>query len=113
MEAKAKARFVRIAPRKARVVADLVRGKDVGEAINILTFAQKSAALPIKKLIESAVANAKQASAAVDVDALYVKKLWVDMGPTRNMRRWRPRAMGRATRVVKGLSHINVVLDIR
>jgi large subunit ribosomal protein L22 len=113
MEAKAKASFVKISPRKARVVADLVRGKDVGEALNILTFTTRSAAKPIKKLVESAVANAKQASSAVDVDSLYIKTIFVDMGPTRHMRRWRPRAMGRATRIVKGVSHINVVLSIR
>ncbi len=113
MEAKAKAGFVKISPRKARVVADLVRGKDVGEALNILTFATRSAAEPIKKLVESAVANAKQASSAVDVDSLYIKTIYVDMGSARHMRRWRPRAMGRATRIVKGMSHINVVLSIR
>jgi large subunit ribosomal protein L22 len=113
MEARAKASFVRISPRKARVVADLVRGKDVGEALDILSFATRAAAKPIKKLVESAVANARQASSAVDVDSLYIKTIYVDMGPTRHMRRWRPRAMGRATRVVKGMSHINVVLDIR
>lgn len=113
MEAKAKASFVRISPRKARVVADLVRGKDVGEALDILSFATRAAAKPIKKLVESAVANAKQASSAVDVDTLYIKTIYVDMGPSRHMRRWRPRAMGRATRVVKGMSHINVVLDNR
>jgi large subunit ribosomal protein L22 len=113
MEAKAKARFVRIAPRKARVVADLVRGKDVGEALDLLSFTRRAAAPHIKKLIESAVANAKQASSAVDVDSLFVKNLYVDMGPTTHMRRWRPRAMGRATRIVKGMSHISVVLDLR
>jgi large subunit ribosomal protein L22 len=113
MEAKAKARFVRISSRKARVVADLVRGKDVGEALDILSFTSRAGAKPIRKLVESAVANAKQASSAVDVDSLYIKSIYVDMGPTRHMRRWRPRAMGRATRVVKGMSHINVVLDIR
>ena len=113
MEAKAKARFVRIAPRKARVVADLVRGKDVGEALDLLSFTRRAAAPHIKKLIESAVANAKQASSAIDVDSLFVKILSVDMGPTTHMRRWRPRAMGRATRIVKGMSHISVVLDLR
>lgn len=113
MESRAKARFVKISPRKARIVADLVRGKDVGEAIELLTFTRRAAALPMKKLIESAVANAKQASSAIDVDSLYVKSISVDMGPTRHMRRWRPRAMGRATRIVKGMSHLNVVLDIR
>lgn len=113
MEARAKARYVKMSPRKVRIVADLVRGKNVGEALELLTFAQKAAARPMKKLIESAVANAEQASSAVDVDSLYIKTLTVDMGPTKHMRRWRPRAMGRATRVVKGMSHINVVLGIR
>lgn len=113
MEARAKARFVKIAPRKARIVADLVRGRDVEEALNILRFTRKAAAGPMKKLVESAVANAQQASSAVDVDSLYIKVITVDMGPTRHMRRWRPRAMGRATRVVKGVSHLSVVLDIR
>lgn len=113
MEARAKARFVKISPRKARIVADLVRGKDVGEALDILTFTRRAAALPLKKLVESAVANAKQASSAVDVDSLFIKSIMVDMGPMRNMRRWRPRALGRATRVVKGMSHLSVVLEIR
>jgi len=113
MEAKARGRFIRISTRKARVVADLVRDKDVGEALDILTFTRKAAALPIKKVVESAVANAQQASSVVDVDALYIKSLTVDMGPTRHMRRWRPRAMGRATRITKGMSHVNVVLGIR
>ncbi len=113
MEARAKTRFLKISPRKVRIVADLVRGKDVSEALDLLRFTRRAAAGPISKLIESAMANAKQASSAVDVDSLFIKSLCVDMGPTRHMRRWRPRAMGRATRVVKGMSHISVVLDIR
>jgi len=113
MEARATARFVRISPRKARVIADLVRGKNISAALDLLGFTRRAAAPHIRKLIESAVANAKHASSAVDVDSLYIKKLTVDMGPTGHMRRWRPRAMGRATRIVKGLSHLSVVLDIR
>lgn len=113
MEARASARFIRIAPRKARVVADLIRGKDVGDAIKLLTFTRRSAAKPLRKLVESAVANARQVDSAVDIDSLYIKTLTVDMGPTRFMRRWRPRAMGRATRIIKGTSHIKVVLAIR
>ncbi len=113
MEAKARARYIRISPRKARIVANLIRNKDVGEALEILSFTRRAAAQPLKKLVESAIANAKQASSAVDVDSLFIKSLTVDMGPTRHMRRWRPRAMGRATRVVKGMSHINLVLGIR
>jgi len=113
MEVKASARFVKVSPRKARTVASLVRGMDVGSALTALTFAEKGAARPIRKLLESAVANAKQADSAVDVDALFIASLQVDMGPGSNMRRWRPRAMGRATRIKKGSSHIKVVLGIR
>jgi len=113
MEVKASARFVKVSPRKARVVANLVRGMDVGAALTTLTFAEKGAARPIKKLLESAIANAKQADSAVDVDALFIASLQVDMGPGGNSRRWRPRAMGRATRITKGSSHIKMVLGIR
>ena len=113
MESRATARYVKMAPRKVRVVADLVRGKNVGEAIQLLAFTHRAAAIPIKKLVESAIANAKQASAAIDVDSLFIKTLTVDMGPQSHMRRWRTRAMGRATRIVKGMSHINVVLAVR
>ncbi len=113
METKASIRYLKMSPRKVRVVADLVRGRNVGDAIRTLTFVKRAAAEPVRKVIESAVANARQADSAIDVDALYIKSLMVDMGPTGNMRRWRPRAQGRATRVVKGLSHISVVLDIR
>ncbi|MDD5306341.1 MAG: 50S ribosomal protein L22 [Deltaproteobacteria bacterium] len=113
MEAKAKTRFLKMSPRKVRVVADLIRGKDVGEAIKMLSFTRRAAASPLKKLVEAAIANAKQASSAVDVDALFIKNLTVDMGPTRHMRRWRPRAQGRATRIIKGTSHVSVVLGIR
>ena len=113
MEAKASARYIKMSPRKIRVVADLVRGKDVSGAIQTLTFVKRAAALPVKKVIESAVANAQDLDSAVDVDSLYIKELQVDMGPAKNMRRWRPRAMGRATRINKGISHIKVVLDIR
>jgi len=113
METKASIRYLKMSPRKVRVVADLVRGRNVGDAIRTLTFVKRAAAEPVRKVIESAVANARQADSAIDVDALYIKSLMVDMGPTGNMRRWRPRVQGRATRVVKGLSHISVVLDIR
>jgi large subunit ribosomal protein L22 len=113
MEAKASARYVKMSPRKIRVVANLVRGKNVSGAIQTLAFVKRAAAIPVKKLLESAVANAQNQDSALDVESLYIKELQVDMGPTKNMRRWRPRAMGRATRINKGISHINVVLDIR
>jgi large subunit ribosomal protein L22 len=113
MESRAYARFVRMSPRKVRVIADLVRGMDVSAALDVLKYTNRAAAAPVLKLVESAVANAKQASSAVDENALFIKTLTVDMGPRANMRRWRPRAMGRATRIVKGTSHISVVLDLR
>jgi len=113
MISKASAMYARIAPRKARVVANLVRGKDAGDALVTLEFVRKSAAPLIRKVIESAVANAQVKQPDVDLDRLYVSKITVDKGPNRQMRRWRPRAMGRATRVVKGVSHIKVELDQR
>ena len=111
MRSKASARFSRIAPRKARMIADLVRGRDAAEAIQLLQFTQKSGAPVIKKIIESAVANAQQDGA--DVDVLFVSKATVDKAPNKFNRRWRPRAMGRATRITKGVSHIVIELDER
>jgi len=107
METTAKLSSLRIAPRKVRIVVDTIRGKSVSDAINILTFTRKSAALPVKKLIESAAANARKSGR--DVDALVVKTITVDKGETQ--RRFMPRAMGRAFRINKFTSHIHVVLD--
>src|SRR5262245_38386190 len=98
MVSKAIARFARISPRKARVVINLVRGRQAGEALQLLEFTRKSAAPLVKKLIESAVANARQLQPGVDLDALFVETAFVDKAPNSHMRRWRPRAMGRATR---------------
>jgi large subunit ribosomal protein L22 len=111
MVSKASARFSKIGPRKARVIANMVRGRNVAEAIQILQFTPKSAARIVRALLDSAVANARQAGA--DVDELFISKATVDKAPDRFFRRWRPRAMGRATRVVKGVSHINIELDRR
>jgi len=108
MEARATLKFVRIAPRKARLVADLVRGKDVGRALDLLQFAEKRSAPLIARLIKSAMANASE-TVGMDVDRLYVKTITVDKGPT--LKRWLPRAMGRASRINKMTSHIQVVLD--
>jgi large subunit ribosomal protein L22 len=105
--------YARIVPRKARVVADVVRGKDVAEALQVLMFLRKSAAPIVRKVIDSALANARVASPDLNVDELIVSKITVDKGPNRNMRRWRPRAMGRATKIVKGVAHIIVELDRR
>ncbi|NRA35309.1 MAG: 50S ribosomal protein L22 [Polyangiaceae bacterium] len=113
MISEAKAKFQRISPRKARMVINLVRGRDASEALQILEFTPKAAAPIVRKLIASALANARQLSPDVDQDSLYISKATVDKGPDSHMRRWRPRAMGRATQVVKGVSHINIELDER
>jgi len=108
METKAVAKYIRISPQKARLVADLVRGKDVDSAITTLKFMPKKAARILRKVIESAVANAIQTE-TIDADTLYVKKILIDGGPM--LKRFRPRAMGRATRILKRTSHITVVVD--
>lgn len=104
----AKLRFLRVAPRKVRLVADEVRGKKVGDALALLKYTPQAAAEHLSKLLRSAVANAEQKGGRVDVDALYVKTLTVDQGP--KMRRFMPRAMGRAYRVEKKTSHVYVEL---
>lgn len=108
MEVKASLNFARIGCQKARLVADVVRGQDVNQAIKSLTFMKQKGAVLIKKLIESAVANAEDKK-VIDVDNLYVKTITVDMGPS--IKRFRPRAQGRAFMVKKKISHINVILE--
>ena len=106
---RAKLRYLRVSPRKTRLVVDLVRGKGVEEAMNILTFTRRAASEPVRKLIMSAIANAEAKNA--NVDRLYVNTITVDEGPT--LRRFRPRAMGRATRINKRTSHVTCVLAER
>src|SRR6202166_1747184 len=113
MVSKATARFSRISPRKARVVVDLVRGRQAGEALQLLEFTRKAGATVLKKVIESAVANARTQTPGVDLDALFIETAFVDKAPNKHMRRWRPRAMGRATRIQKGMSHITITLGER
>lgn len=108
MESKAVLRYVRISPQKARLVVDMVRGKKVEEADRILTFTQKKAARIIKKVVKSAVANATQ-NPNVDENILYIKKIFVDQGPS--LKRWRARAQGRVAPIKKRMSHITVILD--
>ena len=109
MEATAKLRYLRITPRKVRLVANLIRGKKVDHALAQLAYVEKRAAEPLAKLLRSAVANADQASkGAVDVDQLVVKSLMVDQGPS--LRRFMPRAMGRAFKVLKKTSHISLTV---
>lgn len=107
MEAKATLKYARVGAQKARLVADVVRGKDVSQALKALTYMNKKSAVMIKKLIESAVANADYKK-TMDLDKLYVQTIYVDKGPV--LKRFRPRAQGRAYGVRKQTSHINVVL---
>jgi large subunit ribosomal protein L22 len=113
MEAKAQARFVRVTPMKARRVVDLIRGKSVPEAVALMRFAPQSASEPVLKVLNSAVANARfsadQTGSAFDQDAMFVSAAYVDEGPT--MKRFRPRAQGRASRINKRTSHITVVVS--
>ncbi|MFP3912011.1 MAG: 50S ribosomal protein L22 [Desulfobacteraceae bacterium] len=108
METRAVAKFTRISPQKVRLVMDQVRGKRVEEALNLLMFAPQRGARIIRKLVSSAVANAEE-NAGLDVDTLYIKRIYADQGPT--LKRWRARALGRATRINKRTSHLTVVLD--
>jgi len=108
METRAAAKYVRISPRKIRLIMDQIRGKKVEEALNLLSFAPQKGAFILRKLISSALANAEN-NAGVDVDTLYIKRMYADEGPT--LKRFRPRAMGRATRIRKRTSHLTVILD--
>jgi len=108
METKAVAKYIRISPQKARLVADVIRGMKADTAVTTLRFMPKKAAHIIRKVLESAVANADQRD-SVDVDSLYVKEITVDGGPM--LKRFSPRAQGRATRILKRTSHITVVVD--
>ncbi len=108
MEVRARLRFARLAPRKARLVADLIRGKGSEEALNILSFTKKAASRVILKLLKSAIANAQQKK-TIDLDRLYIKRITVDQGPT--WKRYIPRALGRATMIRKRTSHSTIILD--
>jgi large subunit ribosomal protein L22 len=108
MEARAITKFVRLSPRKVRLVVDQIRGKGVEEALNVLKFTPKRSAAIIAKTLRTALANA-ESTRSVDVDRLYVKGAKVDEAGM--WKRFTPRAQGRATRVRKRLSHITIVLD--
>jgi len=108
METKAIAKYIRVSPQKARLVVDLVRGEKVEDARRILQFTRKYAAGIVSKVLQSAVANAKQ-NPNIDESILYVKEIFVDQGPT--LKRWRARAQGRAASIKKRMSHITVILD--
>jgi len=108
MQAKAVAKQVRIAPRKVRLVIDLIRGKQVGEAVAILRHTPKAASPVVEKLLNSAIANAEH-NYDMEPNNLFIKEAFVDEGVT--LKRFRPRAMGRASRINKRTSHITLVVS--
>ena len=109
MEARATAKYIRVSAQKARLVADLIRGKSAGEAINILRFTKKRASHEIAKVLRSAISNAEQKSENVDVDRLVVSRAYVNEGP--RAKRIRPAPMGRAYRYQRRISHITLVVE--
>ena len=109
MEARATAKFIRVSPQKARLVIDLIRGKNAGQAINILRFTKKRVSGQVEKVLRSAIANAEQKSEGVDVDRLVVSRAYVNEGP--RVKRVRPAPMGRAYRYQRRMSHITVVVE--
>lgn len=108
MQAKAAANYIRIAPRKVQLVVDLIRGKAVGDAIAILRHTPKAASPVVEKLVNSAVANAEH-NYSMDPNKLVISEIYVNQGPT--LKRFRTRAMGRASRINKRTSHITVVVS--
>lgn len=110
MEAKAVAKYVRIAPRKVRIVMDLIRGKNIGEAFAILKYTPKVGAEVIEKVLKSAVANAEHNN-DMNVDNLYVSAAYVDQGPT--LKRIHPRSRGQAFKILKRSSHVTVIVKER
>ena len=109
MPFKATHKFARIAPRKARLILDLIRGRDVEDELALLKFSKKRAAVLVDKVVRSAVANAGEQEA--DTGALYVKEAWADPGPT--MKRFMPKDRGKAYNIMKRTSHLVVTLDER
>jgi large subunit ribosomal protein L22 len=109
MAFKATHRYARIAPRKARLILDLIRGRDVEDALALLKFSKKRAAVLVDKVVRSAVANAGEQEA--DTGSLYVKEAWADPGPT--MKRFQPKDRGKAYNIMKRTSHLVVTLEER
>ena len=110
MEAKATAKYVQGSPQKARLVIDVIRGKQVEEALGILQFSNKRAARAIEKVLHAAIANAEQGEPSIDIEDLYVKEAYVNLGPTKSRFRLRPAPMGRAFRQRRRQSHITISL---
>src|SRR2546429_8442770 len=115
MEARASAKYLRGSPQKARLVIDMIRGKNVNQALAILRYSNKRAALGIEKCVKSAIANANEAAekanVSVDPDELWLKAVYVDRGPTKNRRRVRPAPQGRAYREQRHFCHVTILLS--
>jgi large subunit ribosomal protein L22 len=109
MEIKAVGKYLRMSPRKVRLVVDKIRGKNVNEASAILDYSSKAAAAVVKKILRSAVANAENNFKVEDIEKLVVSTAWVDEGPT--VKRLQPMSMGRGGRIRKRTSHVTIVLD--
>jgi large subunit ribosomal protein L22 len=109
MESRATSKYVRVSPQKARLVVDLIRGKQVGEAVSILRFTKKRITREVEKILHSAIANAEEKNENIDVDQLIVSQAYVNDGP--RMKRIRPAPMGRAYRYQRRMSHITVVVN--
>jgi len=107
MEAKAQAKMVRISSRKVKLVIDLIRGKGLGESLSILRLTPRAASPVVEKLVRSAAANADH-NYNMELDKLYIKEIYVGEGPT--LKRFRPRAQGRASQILKRTSHITVIV---
>jgi large subunit ribosomal protein L22 len=111
MEARATGKYLRVSPQKARLVVDLIRGQNVGAAVDLLRFTKKRVALEVIKILQAAIANAEQKSESLDVDELVVSKAYVNEGP--RAKRIRPATQGRAFRYQRRMSHITVVVEAR
>jgi large subunit ribosomal protein L22 len=108
MEIEAQAKYIRISPKRLRLVVDLIRGKTIHDALSALNFSKKKAGGIVNKVLHSAISNAKM-TGKIDIDTLFVKKAFVNEGPL--IKRMMPRAMGRAARILKRTSHIKLVLE--
>jgi large subunit ribosomal protein L22 len=106
---KAIGRYLRISPQKSRLVIDQIRGKEVNEALSFLKYSRKRSSYYIEKILRSAIANAEQKEEHLDIDTLYISKAFIDQGPS--YKRIRPRAMGRAFRILHRMSHITIELE--
>jgi large subunit ribosomal protein L22 len=109
MEAQASSKYLRLSPQKVRLVVDLIRGQNAGQALNILRFTKKRATHEVEKVLRSAISNAEQKNESVDVDRLVVSKAYVDDGP--RAKRIRPAPMGRAYRYQRRMCHVTVVVE--